>query len=97
MDQVSIKYTNNFHCKDPPKFTQIWIFGLKTNHLATLFVVHVCAIKAENTCSKCLALSLPAPTFLAGNKTRKHFCFEVLLISAPSASFYATCFPRNFR
>jgi hypothetical protein len=20
----------------PPKFTQIWIFGLKTNHLATL-------------------------------------------------------------
>jgi hypothetical protein len=22
--------------KDPPKFTQIWIFGLKTNHLATL-------------------------------------------------------------
>jgi hypothetical protein len=26
------------HCpiKDPPKFTQIWIFGLKTNHLASL-------------------------------------------------------------
>jgi hypothetical protein len=22
--------------KDPPKFTQIWIIGLKTNHLATL-------------------------------------------------------------
>jgi hypothetical protein len=22
--------------QDPPKFTQIWIFGLKTNHLATL-------------------------------------------------------------
>jgi hypothetical protein len=22
--------------QDPPKFTQLWIFGLKTNHLATL-------------------------------------------------------------
>jgi hypothetical protein len=22
--------------QDPPKFTQIWIYGLKTNHLATL-------------------------------------------------------------
>jgi hypothetical protein len=22
--------------QDPPKFSQIWIFGLKTNHLATL-------------------------------------------------------------
>jgi hypothetical protein len=22
--------------QEPPKFTQIWIFGLKTNHLATL-------------------------------------------------------------
>jgi hypothetical protein len=22
--------------QDPPKFTPIWIFGLKTNHLATL-------------------------------------------------------------
>jgi hypothetical protein len=22
--------------QDPPKFPQIWIFGLKTNHLATL-------------------------------------------------------------
>jgi hypothetical protein len=22
--------------QDPPQFTQIWIFGLKTNHLATL-------------------------------------------------------------
>jgi hypothetical protein len=22
--------------QDPPKFTQIWIFGLKTSHLATL-------------------------------------------------------------
>jgi hypothetical protein len=24
--------------QDPPKFTQIWIFGLKTNHLATLAI-----------------------------------------------------------
>jgi hypothetical protein len=30
------KYTNSFHDKDPPKFTQIWIFGLKICHLATL-------------------------------------------------------------
>jgi hypothetical protein len=27
--------------QDPPKFTKIDIFGLKTNHLATLFVVDV--------------------------------------------------------
>jgi hypothetical protein len=32
-----IKYTKDFPLQDPPKFTQIWIFGLKTNHLATLF------------------------------------------------------------
>jgi hypothetical protein len=25
--------------QDPPKFTQIWIFGLKTNHLATLLPI----------------------------------------------------------
>jgi hypothetical protein len=37
MDQVYIKYTIIFYVlQDPPKFTQIWIFGLKTNHLATL-------------------------------------------------------------
>jgi hypothetical protein len=40
MNQVSKKYTNiPIPLQDPPKFTQIWIFGLKTNHLATL----VCA------------------------------------------------------
>jgi hypothetical protein len=29
--------------QDPPKFIQIWIFGLKINHLATLFhtIVHI--------------------------------------------------------
>jgi hypothetical protein len=27
--------------QDPPKFTQIWIFGLKTNHLATLAPTHI--------------------------------------------------------
>jgi hypothetical protein len=26
----------DFSLQDPPKFTQIVIFGLKTNHLATL-------------------------------------------------------------
>jgi hypothetical protein len=37
MDQVSIKYMyQHLPLQDPPKFTQIWIFGLKTNHLATL-------------------------------------------------------------
>jgi hypothetical protein len=37
MDQVSMKYVyQHLPLHDPPKFTQIWIFGLKTNHLATL-------------------------------------------------------------
>jgi hypothetical protein len=37
MDQMSIKYTyHNLPLQGPPKFTQIRIFGLKTNHLATL-------------------------------------------------------------
>jgi hypothetical protein len=48
MDQVSIKYTNIFHCKFPPKFSQIWIFGLKTNHLATLVeTVHLYYVGTE--------------------------------------------------
>jgi hypothetical protein len=39
MDQVSsIKYTNIFHCMTLQNLTKIWIFGLKTNHLATLVV-----------------------------------------------------------
>jgi hypothetical protein len=29
------EYTNLFQSKGPPKFTQIGIFGSKTNHLAT--------------------------------------------------------------
>jgi hypothetical protein len=36
MDKVSININRHLPLKDPPKFTQIWIFGLKTNHLATL-------------------------------------------------------------
>jgi hypothetical protein len=36
MDQVSTKYTNNLPLQYPPKITQIWGFGLKTNHLANL-------------------------------------------------------------
>jgi hypothetical protein len=37
MNQVSITYVyQHLQLQDPPKFTQIWIFGLKTNHLATL-------------------------------------------------------------
>jgi hypothetical protein len=33
------KTYQDYPLQDPPKFTQIWIFGLKTNHLATLVVV----------------------------------------------------------
>jgi hypothetical protein len=33
MDQVSIKYTNIFHCKTLQNLLKV---GLKTNHLATL-------------------------------------------------------------
>jgi hypothetical protein len=37
---MAIKYTNKIYqhlpLQDRPKFTQIGIFGLKTNHLATL-------------------------------------------------------------
>jgi hypothetical protein len=49
MYQIAIKYTKwlqnlpngrkiyqNHPSQDPPKFTQIWIFGLKICHLATL-------------------------------------------------------------
>jgi hypothetical protein len=32
------KIYQDFPLQDPPKFTQIGIFGLKTNHLATLSV-----------------------------------------------------------
>jgi hypothetical protein len=32
---MDTEYTNLFPFKDPPKFTQIGIFGLKINHLAT--------------------------------------------------------------
>jgi hypothetical protein len=34
---MTIKFINVFHCKtlEAPKFTQIWIFGLKICHLAT--------------------------------------------------------------
>jgi hypothetical protein len=34
--QMVIKYTKIFPLQDPTNFTQIGIFGLKTNHLATL-------------------------------------------------------------
>jgi hypothetical protein len=42
--QMTVKYSNDhkiyqhFPFSGPPKFTQIGIFGLKTNHLATLAV-----------------------------------------------------------
>jgi hypothetical protein len=34
--QMDIKSTNNFHCKTLQNLPQIGIFGLETNHLATL-------------------------------------------------------------
>jgi hypothetical protein len=41
MDQVSIKYVyQHLPLQDLSKFTQIWIFGSKTNHLATLYGTH---------------------------------------------------------
>jgi hypothetical protein len=36
MEPATLKYTNIFHCKAIKKVTQILIFGLKTNRLATL-------------------------------------------------------------
>jgi hypothetical protein len=33
---MAIKYSQDFPLQDPPKLTQTGIFGLKTNHLATL-------------------------------------------------------------
>jgi hypothetical protein len=43
-----IKYTKIFHCNTFPKFTLIGIFGLKTNHLATLSIgLKHCQISSE--------------------------------------------------
>jgi hypothetical protein len=39
LDQVPIKYTDIFHCKTLQNFPKIWIFGFKTNHLATLSAI----------------------------------------------------------
>jgi hypothetical protein len=36
MDQSVHKIYQPLPLQDPPKFTQSWIFCLKTNHLATL-------------------------------------------------------------
>jgi hypothetical protein len=38
---MAIKYINIFKAKGPPKFTQIGIFDLKTNHLATLHSTYI--------------------------------------------------------
>jgi hypothetical protein len=35
--------------QDSPKFTQIWIFGLKTNHLATLLPAFIIALSWVTT------------------------------------------------
>jgi hypothetical protein len=40
---MSIKYINIFQSWATPKFTQIWIFGLKRNNLATLPLTAVVA------------------------------------------------------
>jgi hypothetical protein len=36
----------------PPKFTQIWIFGLKIYHLATLILLRNFLPATSNKCSK---------------------------------------------
>jgi hypothetical protein len=40
--QMAIEYTNLFQFQGRPKFSQIWIFGLKIDHLATLLWTKVC-------------------------------------------------------
>jgi hypothetical protein len=55
------KICQHIPLQDPPKFTQIWIFGLKTNHLATLGLCkeRVClALRALNGL-KCRRIHLP--------------------------------------
>jgi hypothetical protein len=39
INQTAMKNTNVFHSQDRTKFTQIGIFGLKIDHLATLVCV----------------------------------------------------------
>jgi hypothetical protein len=42
MFQMVIKYNIIIHTfQSPPKFTNIWIFGLKINHLATLLCTQI--------------------------------------------------------
>jgi hypothetical protein len=49
------KIYQDLQLQDPPKFTQIGIFGLKTNHLATLVLKPRCqkvgAPLLANSCS----------------------------------------------
>jgi hypothetical protein len=48
--------------QDPPKFTQIWIFGLKTNHLATLV-----GIKSKFRSESSSAFAVCVCSFAGGN------------------------------
>jgi hypothetical protein len=41
IDQMVIKYAQQPTLQDPPKFTQILIFGLKICHLATLVAIFI--------------------------------------------------------
>jgi hypothetical protein len=59
MDQVSVKYTNTLHCKTLQNFPKFrWIFGLKTNHLATLAMRSKILTDSQlrNVCIKTLIL-----------------------------------------
>jgi hypothetical protein len=49
---LSVKIYQHLRLQDPPKFTQIWIFGLKIYHLATLL-----EIKYRNTKTGFLTLT----------------------------------------
>jgi hypothetical protein len=70
--QMIIKYSNIFLFRGLPNFTEIGIFGWKTNHLATL----ICLQNAEFICS---SYESKGPTL--------DIPFEVPLLSGKSPSF----------
>jgi hypothetical protein len=67
---MAIKYVNVFQSKALQKFTQIGIFGMKTNHLATL-------IGVMNGRSKILCLhNFSFESFGASRSIFVHFAFQ---------------------
>jgi hypothetical protein len=59
--KMAKEYTNLFPLEGPRNFTQVWIFGLKRNHLATL-------VLTSSFSSKLIFALLVNPSFFnAGN------------------------------